>query len=217
VSGSCSKCAGVNDRSPQRYCRSCHAAAMRVWRERSPLRGEAAKRDAARSYTHAYVKSGWLVQEPCAACGSQESEIHHPDYDMPLDIVWFCREHHLAWHNHEREAPSASLEDWISSTSVSYETNISPKERGSWTRRRLSERRPDGVRGANSSLSALQRNGSKTGCAGSVRISITVSEETFQALKANAIANHHGLSGEAAEAIERDLARAAALQAGRAS
>lgn len=28
----CSKCSKSNDRSPQRYCSSCHAAYMREWR-----------------------------------------------------------------------------------------------------------------------------------------------------------------------------------------
>jgi hypothetical protein len=24
--------------------------------------------------------------------------MHHPDYAKPLNVVWFCREHHLAIH-----------------------------------------------------------------------------------------------------------------------
>jgi hypothetical protein len=65
---------------------------------------------------------------------------------------------------------------------------------------------------------ASKRQGTSAGCApGSRRISVTLSEETFHALRDRADAAHHGLSGEAAEAIERDLARAAALRAGRAS
>lgn len=70
----------------------------------------------------------------------------------------------------------------------------------------------------NTTSLASRRNGTTAGCApGSRRISVTLSEQTFQALRERADAAHHGLSGEAAEAIERDLARAAALQAGRAS
>jgi hypothetical protein len=70
----------------------------------------------------------------------------------------------------------------------------------------------------NTTYTASRRNGTRAGCApGSRRISVTLSEETFHALRDRADAAHHGLSGEAAEAIERDLARAAALRAGRAS
>ena len=213
----CSKCGEPHDRLGQRYCRACHAAAMREWRAANPLKGEAAKRSAARSYTKRYIKSGWLVKEPCAACGSENSEVHHPDYDMPLDIVWLCRDHHLAWHRHEAEAPNAKLQDWIISIAVSCETFVSQEERGSWTKRKLSERAND-QRRSNSSLSAMKRTGSKSGCGpGSVRVSVTVSEETFNALKARAIENNHGLSGEVAEAIERDIEYSAALRAGRAS
>lgn len=65
---------------------------------------------------------------------------------------------------------------------------------------------------------ASKRHGTVAGCApGSRRISVTLSEQTFQALRKVADANHHGLSGEAAEAIERDLKRAEALRAGRAT
>jgi hypothetical protein len=30
----CSRCDAINDRSPHRYCRACHAATMRDWRAR---------------------------------------------------------------------------------------------------------------------------------------------------------------------------------------
>lgn len=65
---------------------------------------------------------------------------------------------------------------------------------------------------------ASKRQGTVAGCApGSRRISVTLSEQTFLALREAADAAHHGLSGEAAEAIERDLKCAAVLRAGRAS
>lgn len=71
---------------------------------------------------------------------------------------------------------------------------------------------------ANITHMVSRRHGGMTGCApGSRRISVTLSESTFNALRDAADAAHHGLSGEAAEAIERDLRRAAALRAGRAS
>jgi hypothetical protein len=70
----------------------------------------------------------------------------------------------------------------------------------------------------NTTYMASRRTGTQSGAGpGSRRISVTLNNETFQALQRNADAAHHGLSGEAAEAIERDLRRAAALAAGRAS
>lgn len=71
---------------------------------------------------------------------------------------------------------------------------------------------------SNTIYTTSRRNGTRAGCApGSVRFSVTLKDKTFAAFKAQADANHHGLSGEAAEAIERDLKRAEALQAARAS
>lgn len=63
---------------------------------------------------------------------------------------------------------------------------------------------------------ASRRNGTRAGMApGSVRICVTLSEQTFRALQACADAAHHSLSGEAAEAIERDLGLTPALKEGR--
>lgn len=71
---------------------------------------------------------------------------------------------------------------------------------------------------SNTTYIVSRRTGGLGSCAaGKRRISTTISEATFQALQANADAAHHSLSGEASDAIERDLARAAALQAGRAT
>lgn len=71
---------------------------------------------------------------------------------------------------------------------------------------------------SNTTALATRRTGSRTGCGpNSRRVMVTLAEDTFQALQRAADANHHGLSGEAAEAIERDLRRAEALRAGRAS
>jgi hypothetical protein len=71
---------------------------------------------------------------------------------------------------------------------------------------------------SNTTYMASTRTGTQSGAGpDSRRISVTLRRETFDALQAAADAAHHGLSGEAAEAIERDLRRAAALKAGRAS
>lgn len=70
----------------------------------------------------------------------------------------------------------------------------------------------------NTTYTTSRRQGTVAGCApGSRRISVTLSEQTFQALREQADEAHHGLSGEAAEAIERDLKRARILREARAS
>lgn len=62
------------------------------WRERNPQKvwAQAALRSA--------LKRGLLAQQPCCVCGSAESEAHHPDYDRPMVVEWYCRLHHKAEH-----------------------------------------------------------------------------------------------------------------------
>lgn len=63
------------------------------WRERNP------KADWAHNATRSAKRRGLVTQEPCAVCGSPDSEAHHENYDRPLDLVWLCRRHHKALHS----------------------------------------------------------------------------------------------------------------------
>ena len=46
------------------------------------------------------LKIGTIKKEPCSVCGKERSEMHHPDYSKPLDIIWLCRSHHQYLHSH---------------------------------------------------------------------------------------------------------------------
>jgi len=95
----CSKCGQPRDRIGQRYCRGCHAANMRATRPKcSELIGEAYKRQNARSYTRVYVSRGKIEKKPCEVCGDMFSQVHHEDYNKPLEIRWLCRPCHLKHH-----------------------------------------------------------------------------------------------------------------------
>lgn len=52
----------------------------------------------ARSALRYAVKTGRVIKGVCYACGSAETEGHHPDYSKPLDVVWTCRPHHADLH-----------------------------------------------------------------------------------------------------------------------
>lgn len=44
------------------------------------------------------VASGKIKKIPCVKCGERKSEMHHPDYYKPLDVVWLCVKCHDAEH-----------------------------------------------------------------------------------------------------------------------
>lgn len=44
------------------------------------------------------IKRGLIEPQPCAECGAERADGHHPDYDRPLHIIWLCRRHHRAAH-----------------------------------------------------------------------------------------------------------------------
>ena len=90
---------GNNLRRPgQKNCQDCHAAYMRTWRKTHPLNLEQRKKDNCRSYAHAYLRRGKLQRMPCVQCGDIKSQMHHPDYNKPLLVVWMCRPCHLKLH-----------------------------------------------------------------------------------------------------------------------
>ncbi len=34
----------------------------------------------------------------CQICGKPNPQAHHSDYSKPLELLWLCKEHHIAWH-----------------------------------------------------------------------------------------------------------------------
>ena len=61
---------------------------MNKWRERHPGSHIAHRR------VSEAIRAGTLKKLPCVICGSNKSEAHHPDYRMPLNVVWLCLKHH---------------------------------------------------------------------------------------------------------------------------
>ena len=47
-------------------------------------------KEMARWYANNSLKWGKIEKEPCAECGKEQSQMHHPDYSLPLLIVWLC-------------------------------------------------------------------------------------------------------------------------------
>lgn len=90
------KCGNLQ-RDGQRNCLECHAVGMRKWRKTHPLNDEQRKKDNCRSYAGVYLRRGKIKKQPCE-CGESDSQMHHEDYDKPLEVIWLCRECHLELH-----------------------------------------------------------------------------------------------------------------------
>jgi len=86
----------------QRTCKKCHAKYMRTWRKKHPLNEQQKIKGNCRSYTNTYKRRNKIVKGKCLICGSDNVEIHHPDYNNPLKIIWLCRNCHLKYHKLEK-------------------------------------------------------------------------------------------------------------------
>jgi len=61
------------------------------------------KKMRARAYAKTYQRRGKLVPKPCERCGSDgKVEMHHTDYDKPLQVVWLCPPCHRREHDEQR-------------------------------------------------------------------------------------------------------------------
>jgi hypothetical protein len=86
---------------------------MRDWRKVNPMNDGQRKRDIARSTANMALKRGQIKQEPCRVCGSSDSQMHHPDHELPKLVVWLCRKCHLAWHAHWRDVAARAWDSWL--------------------------------------------------------------------------------------------------------
>lgn len=42
--------------------------------------------------------AGRIKKDNCDICNGKETEMHHEDYSKPLDIIWLCKNCHMAKH-----------------------------------------------------------------------------------------------------------------------
>jgi hypothetical protein len=94
----CGTCGKPRYRAGQRLCNDCHAAYMREWRKTHKPSEEQRRKAITRAYTKVLIKRGHLARGPCAACGIEPAQAHHPDYSNPRLVVWLCEPHHRQHH-----------------------------------------------------------------------------------------------------------------------
>lgn len=71
----------------------------RRWRAKNPAKVRAA------NMVKRLKRIGWFLSNLCAWEGCKEwaTELHHPDYRRPREVVGFCRKHH-AWIHYRKAA-----------------------------------------------------------------------------------------------------------------
>jgi len=67
---------------------------MRAWRVDHPPTPEQRRRSSVRAYANVYKRRGKLKPAPCLICGATGTQMHHRNYDQPLDVIWVCEKHH---------------------------------------------------------------------------------------------------------------------------
>jgi hypothetical protein len=86
-------------KSKQSLCRLCQNEYLRKNRPKfKDLTGFAKIKAAARLKANIYRRRGKIKKTNCVSCGDVKSQMHHDDYNKPLDVVWFCRKCHLEYH-----------------------------------------------------------------------------------------------------------------------
>lgn len=84
----CAKCGG--EISPARSLKSktCSTKCTAALNESAQMHRRC------RKLSHYALRMGRLIPEPCEVCGDWDVEMHHVDYLEPLNVRWFCFEHH---------------------------------------------------------------------------------------------------------------------------
>lgn len=65
---------------------------VKEWRERNKIKRKA------QMLVYSAMRNGTLKRQKCEVCKSIFTEAHHPNYDMPLDVIWLCKLHHTEIH-----------------------------------------------------------------------------------------------------------------------
>lgn len=99
----CTSCGAPHSRKGQKVCKPCHATYMREWRKTQILEVPQIYRMTSRAKARAAKLGGNLIPQPCAVCGDTSTEMHHPDYEFPMFVLWLCNRDHLAWHSYRRD------------------------------------------------------------------------------------------------------------------
>ncbi len=74
---------------------------------------EFGQRARARSTANRALLRGDIIPEACVECGRENAEMHHPDHQRPLAVVWMCRRCHANEHVVERRVGTMRLNAYL--------------------------------------------------------------------------------------------------------
>lgn len=49
------------------------------------------------------IKLGKILRQNCTVCNEPKAHAHHENYKRPLDVIWYCRIHHMERHRQIRK------------------------------------------------------------------------------------------------------------------
>lgn len=102
--GMCGKC-GVRPSQPNHNnCKECHNKNMREWRKTHPMTLKQRMKNNCSSYANTYLNRGKIKKpEKCECCGiASAQEMHHENYNKPLEITWLCKKCHREIHKQQK-------------------------------------------------------------------------------------------------------------------
>ena len=63
---------------------------QKIYNQRPEIRRKHNVRGAA----YRALQNGVLIKQPCEVCEEPEVQMHHEDYNKPLEVKWLCKKHH---------------------------------------------------------------------------------------------------------------------------
>lgn len=82
---------------------------IRMWRKKNGYKNEInsklkfPKKNKARILAQKALKAGKIKKHDCAKCGSKKSQMHHPNYNKPLKVIWLCALCHTKMHSKSKK------------------------------------------------------------------------------------------------------------------
>lgn len=92
----CVRCGAVFWKYKYRDQKFCSAYCGNESRKSS--REDKRKKINARSLANVALSRGIIKRLACIKCGELKAEMHHEDYDKPLEVIWLCFRHHTELH-----------------------------------------------------------------------------------------------------------------------